>query len=208
MKLFSFTCFFAFFNLFLTEGKCEDTLIFLNGRTASGRVIDTTAESIQYLDIKSKKFNKVRTVDKERIFSIKYSSGNEVIFYNPDTIGEDDFSREEMRYFIYGEQDALKYRAPMATIGGIVTGAIAGPFIGGTAGLAFLLPGTYSILTGSRWIKINKSTVRNPQLLKEKAYLLGYERIARHKRVQNALKGSGLGLLLGVGAAFIIFDLD
>jgi hypothetical protein len=41
-------------------------------------------------------------------------------------------------------------------------------------------------------------------LLKEDAYIMGYERVARKKRKVRSLLGGGIGLGIGLGTHFIL----
>ncbi len=183
----------------------QDSILFMSGRMDYGAIVDTSGPEVKY-NYKDKKGRlQLAEIEKERIFSIIYSGGQEVVLYQQDTAGGDDFTELEMRYFIMGEQDADKgYKSPIATVGAVAAGVGGGLM----ASLIFtpLIPAAYAVIAGSRWIKVKRKTVTRQDALKEQAYLLGYERVARGKRVQNVLKGAGAGLVAGLATYLIFFN--
>ena len=48
-------------------------------------------------------------------------------------------------------------------------------------------------------VKIKHSTVSNIEYLKQDAYIMGYERVARKKRKFQSMIGGGIGLVVGLG---------
>jgi hypothetical protein len=184
----------------------QDDILFMSGKTDHGIITDTTGNSVKYTYLSKKGKQREAEIEKERIFSITYKGGSEIVLYTQDTANGGDFSESEMRYFIMGEQDADKgYKSPWATVGAVAAG------LGGglTGSLIFvpLIPGLYAAVAGSRWIKIKRTTVSTQDALKQQAYLLGYERVARSKRIQNVLKGAGIGLVAGLATyVFVLSD--
>jgi hypothetical protein len=51
--------------------------------------------------------------------------------------------------------------------------------------------------------RVRKNSVRNIQYIKNDDYLAGYDRVARGKRVNNALKYSLGGMVLGIVAGLV-----
>lgn len=184
--------------------QAQDSILFIIGRMDYGAIVDTSGAEVKY-NYKDKKGRlQLAEIEKERIFSIIYNGVQEVVLYQQDTTTSDDFSEQEMRYFIMGEQDADKgYKSPIATTGAVAAGVGGGLL----ASLIFtpLIPAAYAVIAGSRWIKVKRKTVTRQDALKEPAYLLGYERVARGRRVQNVLKGAGAGLVIGLSAYLIFF---
>lgn len=176
-----------------------DTIQMLNG----SRILTSVIESNDSVTrcINPKKPSKTLLIDNDRIFSIKNTSGEKLIYYY-DSIKGNDLTIDEMRYYIIGEQDAEKgYKPRGAIIGGILVGAGAG--ITGSF-LAPVAPFAYTALLALPKIKIKKKTVSNPELLKQETYLMGYERVARKKRNLQSLIGGGAGLVAGLGAYGIL----
>jgi hypothetical protein len=140
-------------------------------------------------------------LDKYRVFSITYANGKESVIYKRDSINDEEFSEQEMRYFIKGEQDAKNgYKAPVAFIGGVVAGFAGGMMVNL---LSPIVPGVYCAIVGSQWIRIKRTSVSDPELLNQKTYLMGYEKIARSRRVQKALLGGLVGLIGGIATQAI-----
>ena len=107
-----------------------------------------------------------------------------------------------MRYFIRGEQDAQKsFKARGAFWSGLLIGAGAG--VTGSL-LSPIAPFTFAALVGLPKIKIKKKGVSNLEYLKQDAYLMGYERVARKKRKIKSLIGGASGLGIGLGTYFIL----
>ena len=108
---------------------------------------------------------KLKTWYKEDIYSIKFNGGEETIIYKQDTLENEYFTPAEMRIYIQGEQDASAgYKTPVATAGACAVGLGSGLMLGFLAPIA---PAVYTIIIGSRWIKIKKKYVSNPDLLKD-----------------------------------------
>ncbi len=184
----------------------KDRILFMNGREELSTILDTNSSNIQYLRPEIKKDREV-SIDKYRIFSITYGSGQEVVFYQQDSINGNMLSVDEMRYFVYGERDALKgFKAPVAFWGGLATGLAGGaaaPAIG-LGILAPVIPGVFTAVNASGYVTVRKKNVSDEKYLTNDHFLAGYERTARSIRVQNSLLGGGLGVVLGVGAFFFL----
>jgi len=140
-------------------------------------------------------------IDNERIFSIKNDSG-EVIMYVYDSVIGNEFTIDEMRYFMRGEQDAQKgFKANGSFYGNMALSAAAG--VTGSF-LSPVVPFVFAALVGIPKIKIKHSTVSDLNFLKHDAYLMGYERVARKKRKLRSLFGGGIGLAVGLGTYGIL----
>jgi hypothetical protein len=191
--LFIFTIlFYSAFTGFSQESK--DTVILMNGDVVICNVIDTTNGLTSIKNPKNPKKN--ITLENDRIFSIKNSTG-EHIMYVYDTIIGNEFTIEEMRYFIYGEQDAdSKFKANGCLILGSAIGLLSG--VTGSF-LCPIPPFAFTALSGIPKVKIKKSTVSNLDYLNHDPYLMGYERVAKKKRKLKSLIGGGIGLAVGLG---------
>ena len=181
----------------------SDTVLLLNGSSIVATVIDTANGVTTIKNPKGGKGN--FAIENDRIFSIKNSKGEQII-YVYDTIIGNEFTIDEMRLFIKGEQDAEKgFKAPGALICNIVIGAAAG--VTGYF-LCPIPPFAFIALSGLPKVRIRHSTVSNLEYLKQESYLNGYERVARKKRKINSLIGGGIGLGVGLGTYFILKSSD
>ncbi len=184
----------------LVTAKAQDEILFLNGDYASVKVIDTS--DYKRITVQKPGKTKLKTWFKEDIYSIKFNGGEETIIYKQDTLENEYFTPAEMRIYIQGEQDASAgYKTPVATAGACAVGLGSGLMLGFLAPIA---PAVYTIIVGSRWIKIKKKYVSNPDLLKEEVYRMGYEKEARSKLIQNSIIGGGLSMVVGYVTANII----
>lgn len=177
-----------------TKEVFKDTVLLLNGNTIITKVIDTT-KGVTVM-INPKKPDKRLMIDNERIFSIKNDT-SETIMYVYDSLIGNEFTVDEMRYFMRGEQDAeAGFKARGAFYGNMALSAGAG--VTGSF-LSPIVPFVFAALVGIPKVKIKHSTVRDLNDLKHGPYLMGYERVARKKRKLRSLFGGGIGLAVGLG---------
>lgn len=177
-----------------------DTLFFLNGEVQAVKVVDTVYHLIRFLPEKKTKKPRVQEVEKDRVFSIKFSNQQEKIFYTHDTTLGNVFSVLEAKMFMYGEQEAERsYRNKWPFIIGFVTGA-SSPILLSNAVLLSPIPAAISPLhTIIPVIKINTNKIQNKNYLQYDTYLMGYEKVARKKNFMHAILGAGAGLATGFG---------
>jgi hypothetical protein len=201
LKAFSVTLL-LIFSLFIKTGFSQsgkDTILLLNGSIIIANVIDTTNGVTSIKNPKDSLKNII--VENDRIFSISNKNG-ESIMYVYDTILGNEFTVDEMRYFICGEQDAEKgFKARGAFWGNMLIGAASG-----ITGSFFcpLPPFAFTALSGLPKVKIKHSSVKDMEYLKHDTYLMGYERVGRKKRKIGSLVGGAVGLGVGIGTAIIL----
>jgi hypothetical protein len=192
----TFLVVFIFFHLSLSGYSQEnkDTVLLMNGDVMVCTVLDTTNGSVRIKNQKNPKKNIV--IENDRIFSIKSPSGEQII-YVYDTVIGNEFTIDEMRYFIYGERDAdHKFKAN----GCLFIGAAVGLLSGVTGSfLCPIPPFAFTALSGLPKVKIKHETVSNLEYLTHDPYLMGYERVAKKKRKLKSLIGGGIGLVVGLG---------
>lgn len=150
-------------------------------------------------------------VSKDNLFSVTHPDGEEEIIYSPDTLGflvtdvvepEKDYSVEEMRKYILGAQDGKKVKksAALWTSAGISTiGAGLGAFFGPIA------PATYIIVLGSTKQKPDETKVTHPEYIFDDAYLDGYRKAAKKRKIIAAAEGGLIGLGIGIVSYWTIF---
>ncbi|MCH2198225.1 MAG: hypothetical protein MK081_05545 [Flavobacteriales bacterium] len=174
----------------------------------SGHVVEGTILSVDGIDVvieTEKRNGKKRTqsIHKSEIFSISFDDG-EWILYSPDELIGDDLTVDEMRIYIAGEQDARTgFKTGPTFIVGVLTGGATAFFAGGGLILTILPPVGYTILQLIPVIKIQGNSISNPDYKYNDLYAMGYERVARPKKLLAGLKGSFLGSVLGVTAYFL-----
>jgi hypothetical protein len=201
-----FYCFFILLFFYFTgisqtslKNSFKDTVLLLNGNTIITTVIDTS-KGVTVM-VNPQKPEKRLMIDNDRIFSIKNDSG-EVVLYVYDSLIGNEFTLDEMRYFMRGEQDAQKgFKAKGSFYGNMALSAAAG--VTGSF-LSPVVPFVFAALVGIPKIKIKHSTVSDLTFLKQDSYIMGYERVARKKRKLRSLFGGGIGLAVGLGTYGIL----
>ena len=182
-----------------TSLKAQDKLLFLNGKEIEGSILSQNKYEFTFKDTKNKEF----TIDSYRIFS--YSKNNtETLVYKYDTLEGNFLKEKDMKMFVYGGRDAYQsFSSPVASITGLIVGGAAGYFMHKDQAFIYVVaPLLYTTITLPFPTVVRQKKLTNPQYIKDDEYLRGYERVARSKRTQNALKssilGTGLGFLVGL----------
>ena len=202
MKLIK-TTFLYFLPLFWSLNVVSQTQFnMIGGQQFDANIVSEDEENIVY-EITKKNKSKQKTMPKERLFST-ITNGKETIHYRPD-MGYYNYNVNDMRYYVYGQQDAYQYyKTPIAVIVSGAVGAAAGFWMGTEeSGLVVLSPLVGTIAgTLSQKHKPDPSKTRSKSYLKEPAYVLGYEKSARSKKVFNAIKGALVGSMVGATLGF------
>lgn len=189
----------------LPESKAQNTMLLVNGKKIE--IGEFKVDDSLFLAYRSKK-GKIKSVDLRDIFSVREKKGNETIFYAPDNTDTESFTINQMRDFVNGAYDArTNYKTPWVTTGGFIVGggsAVAVTAVGLNSLLVPIFPALYS--GGVGIIKVKKDKLNVPDNLKKNDYYMeGYTRVANHKRINNAIIGSGIGMALGI-VAVIVFS--
>lgn len=137
--------------LFGPSLNAQDTLILLNGKKEIVKSIELKDYEIAYRSLN--KPEKLRRIDPERVFSVVYRDGTERVIYQKDSLDPIDFTADEMRMFVRGEQDAREFyrNRPIQALG-LMAGVTSGMF--GFYGI--LGPPIFSTFFGSFSPNVNK----------------------------------------------------
>jgi hypothetical protein len=178
----------------------SDTLLFLNGEVRAVKVVDTAYHLVRFLPKKGTKKPKVMDVEKDRVFSIKFSDGQERILYYHDTSIGNVFTVLEAKMFMLGEREAeISYSNKWPFIIGFATGALSPLVFPNAVALSPIAPALTPLHTRIPVIKINIHKIQNKHYLQYDTYLMGYEKVARKKNFINTAIGAGLGFAIGLG---------
>ena len=179
--------------------KAQDKLLFLNGKEIEGSILNQNKYEFTFKDNKDKEF----VVDTYRLFS--YSQNNtETILYKYDTLEGNFLKVQDMKMFVYGERGAYQsYSSPVTNIAGLLIGGAAGFMMQKDQAFLYVAtPLVFTTITLPFTTSVKQKKLTNLEHIKDDEYLRGYERVARSKRTQNALKssiiGTGLGFLVGL----------
>ena len=172
-----------------------DTILFNNGRYLVTHIVDTVGFSIEVSKPKGHKHKK-KEILKENIFSIKLgATGKESVLYIYDTLIGNDFTLEEARRFIAGEQDARRgYHAFGTSAAAFAIGGVSGAI--GTF-YALAPPFAFAGFMSYNYVRIRHKSVANMENVHHDAYLMGYSLVARQKRTLRAMLWGGIGLAAG-----------
>lgn len=185
--------------LFSVSVNGQDKLLFLNGKMLEGNLIEKTNYEFTFKTEKEKQF----VIDKYRVFSYTQND-KETIVYEFDTLSGNFLKVQNMKMFVYGERDAHKtYKPRITNIISMGIGAAAGFMMQQDQSFLYIaVPIGFTVTTLLFPTKVNQKKLTDTQYINEDEYLRGYERIARSKRTQGALKtgllGLGVGFLAGV----------
>jgi hypothetical protein len=182
------------------SGLVAQNYIWLNNgkKMKIGEFKIENTDIISYRNLKGKaKF--IQTYD---VFSVVDSSGIEKVIYTPDTSYQGAFTVPEMRSFVQGEYDAnQKFKSPWTTIGGVVVAGASSVVINPV--YVFLISTGYTSVIGLT--KPSDKKLKIPtEFINNEHYKLGYKKEVKHKRIKNAIIGSGIGLIVGIGTYVVI----
>jgi len=177
-----------------------DTIFFLNGEINAVKVVDTVYHQIRFLpEIRTKKPH-VKEVEKDRVFSVKFSNGKDRIFYFYDSAIGNVFTVMEAKMFMLGEQEADRsYRNKWPFIIGFAVGVLSPIALPNAVLLSPIAPALTPLHTLIPVIKIDTAKIKNRNYLQYDTYLMGYEKIARKKNFSRSVVGAGIGLAVGFG---------
>lgn len=184
--------------------QAQDVILLQNGAEVKGKITADQGAMYTVDVINDRGKTKSLEIEKYRIFSVVKEGQDELVLYKQDSLLGNFYSVEEMRYFIYGQQDAQKaYSHRGAFIAGFVLGLgtvalTSGGFQDDPGLVPLVTPFVCVIYYGSRKVKIRMEYVSDPEYLSHETYINGYVRIARKKRVFGALKGSVGGISAGI----------
>lgn len=179
----------------LSQTTAQDTIYLMNGQVVPEKIVDTLLGAVTIMNPK-KPTHKIN-YELDQLYMVRFADGYKRFYYQQDSLKSNWFTRDEMWMYMKGEVDARKgFKARGSLIGAGVAG-----IIGGMTGTfwAPLLPYGYMASVGIPKVRIRHETVSNPNYIESDAYILGYERVARHKRRIQAVIGGTIGLAVGFG---------
>lgn len=142
-------------------------------------------------------------MDRTAVFSASKDSTEQVFYYFDEPIGND-LKVEEMRAFVVGERDArYGVRGRFWLVSGFVVGALSGYALEGAV-YSLAVPPLFALSAQLPVVKIDSRHISDKQYYENENYAAGYESTARSKNTRQALKGSVLGLLVGIVSYAIV----
>ncbi len=191
--------------LIFSASHAQNTVSLLNGKKISINDYNINKDEDAGNLIYKNSNGKERQIGVDEIFSITDKAGNENIFYKQDSLTGNFFTIKQMGDYIKGEFEARQnYKAPLSTVLGFVAGGTSAILPLDKMFYAPLIPGAATAIIGSTKPAENKIKNQHPNYATNNYYLLGYKESAKRKRINNALKGSAVGMVTGIIIAFII----
>jgi hypothetical protein len=179
--------------LLLSAQQSQDTIYLMNGHVVGEKVIDTLLGAVTIWN--NKKPGKKINYEWNQLYMVRFSDGYKRYYYRQDSALYNFFTRDEMWMYMKGEVDARKgFKARGSLIGAGIAG-----IIGGMSGTFFgpVAPYGYMACVGFPKVRMRSHTISNPNYVDSDAYILGYERVARHRRRIQAIIGGTIGLAIG-----------
>lgn len=190
-------------SLFFSEKlSAQQRILLLNGHYIPVESFQIGDDYLSYKKINDKR-KKMREVDRYDVFSILNEDGKEKIIYAP--IDSLDYTVEEVRLYIQGEQIAREYyKAKGATISSAVVGL-------GSSLLSFYalpVPMIYGIVLGRfNPKKMNLPENFDKEIATSEAFKSGYNKAARNTKIQKSLKWGYISLGVGL-TGLIIYGIE
>ncbi|HEY4797557.1 MAG TPA: hypothetical protein VII99_00625 [Bacteroidia bacterium] len=182
-----------------------DTIFFLNGEIRAVKVVDTVYHQIRFLPEKRKRKPHVQDVEKDRVFSLKFSNGQERLVYFHDSTAGNIFSIIEAKMFMLGEREAEQhYHNKWPALIGFTVGVASPLALSNAIVLSPIAPAVSPLHTLIPLIKVNTKAIVNKNYLAYDTYVMGYEKVARKKNFTRAIVGAGVGLIAGLGTWLVI----
>lgn len=152
------------------------------------------------------KAGKSKKINRFDVFSLNPDNGPEEVLYMPDTTYDDEPSVDEVRDYVNGEKLALSYyrEHPRYPVSQLYFGFYSG-FFGSLLGYygAAVVP-IYAIGVDRFGPDLPKE--RMDEWNESPAFVTGYEKVMRNKKIKNSLIGGAIGFTVGITALAAILD--
>lgn len=186
--------------------KGQNYIHLMNGQIIeTPRLLGQSTLEVRYLEKKKDRLIE-RAEPTESVFSVVDSLKREKIWYFQDTLFGNDFTVDQMRFYIKGEQDARAgYKPIWPMIGGFAGSA--GLVIGlDLEVMAIPIPLVYAGLMSFPRVHVTKGSLTDPLLEGDDYYAYGYGRAGKGKRVMKCLWSSLAGVAVGLAVRQLIIN--
>ena len=184
--------------IFSQFSQAQEMIFLLNGGILEGKV-KGVEDGLLYFEIEKGKKKKLKSTDVGRVFSVVKSDGSEEIYYEKDLDSGFFFEKEQMKHFVFGAQDAVKYyKGNMHTWVAGISGAVGGVLLYNNF-LILVAPFGATLIGSLGKAHPRKSMVRDEKYLNDPAYVLGFERTAQSRKIMRSLLGATVGTVVGLG---------
>jgi len=183
----------------------QDRILLMNGQTIKGRVLGQSSLEVRYQIPKGARLIE-RSEPTESVFSVTDSLGHERVWYFMDTVFGNDYSVDQMRWIIKGEQDARDgYRPLLPMLGGFAFGMA--PVVAlDLEVMSLLLPPIYAGLMALPRVHVTKGSIRDPLMDGDPYYATGYASVGRSKRILRTLYATAAGVAAGLALRQLVIN--
>lgn len=195
-KRFLIICLLTFFGL---VGQSQSFILLLGGQSFKGELKSETFDQLEFKVIKKNGKTKNLTIWKDQVFSIT-TTGKEKFYYKPDSSDESIYGVNEMRMYVYGQQDArLNHKTTLPMVSGLMVSGILGGYLGSKNNALLMITPVAGTLIGSvtQNNRPKKKNARSERIIASPAYVEGYRKGARGKKIFNTIAASVIGGLAG-----------
>lgn len=187
----------ALLALFPLLASAQESITLLNGKVVRAAEVQVDEFSISYKKDSTSAF---RRMDNYRVFSVTRPDGSETVVYRKDPEDSLDFTPEQMRLFIKGEQEADSlFRGTGNKIAAACIGA--GASLLTFYGLA--IPPLYSTVVGGFSPSMKRARLSDPAMRDVPEFCEGYQRKVREKKIRHSF----LFGMAGFVASFAAFSI-
>jgi hypothetical protein len=189
---------FALFALFPFLLSAQESITLLNGKVIRAAEVQMDEFSISFRKESSSSF---RRMDNYRVFSVTRPDGSETVVYRKDPEDSLDFTPEQMRLFIKGEQEADRvFKGTGNKITAVCIGA--GASLLTFYGLA--VPPLYSTVVGGFSPNMKRARLSDPAMRDVPEFCEGYQRKVRDKKIRQSFLFGMAGFVASFAALSII----
>ena len=204
--------------------QAQDKILLLNGKSYEGKFLGNSPELVNFNFINKRGKVKPFSFESIRVYSFTKAGEPETVLYKRDTTIYHYYTPDQMRMFIYGEQDAYtRFKAYRPFISGFIAGfgislydtyldenyvcdgvEYSGGFFKREPSLAqFVVPFVVPIVTGAIKPKMRARYASDTAFLTNEYYIEGFKKVRRFRRVKSALLGSLVGVAAGMLGYYI-----
>lgn len=199
MSQFFLTLYFITIILHCHNVNAQQTMLLMNGKEIIANSHFFEGTRIRYIPF-DEKTQKSKYINRYSVFSIKDNTGYENVLYLPDS-SYGDPTIDELRWFIKGEQIAMKYYHKP----GIIWSSLG---IGAAAGLLSFygtpVPFLYSTIIGRHNPSIQFPKDEFIEGAGLEAFNLGYEKKARNIKIRQSLVWGYIGFGVSLSTLIIV----
>jgi hypothetical protein len=175
----------------------QDRILLMSGHEIMGKVLGQSTLEIRYEAFRRDGTLTLRDEPTENVFSVTDSTGKERIWYFHDPAFGNDYTVEQMRWYISGERDARAGYMPKGpALGGFLLGAGLTLALDLEVASALIAP-IYGATMALPRVHVTAGSVTDPLMEGDPYYATGYATVGRGKRVIWSLIGSFAGAALG-----------